>query len=52
MTLLFARHWPRGHVCAFEPIPENIAATWTMVTVFDLHNVMVFPFGLGERDAR
>jgi FkbM family methyltransferase len=51
MTLLFARHCPRGHVYAFEPIPENIAATWTMVTLFDLQNVTVFPFGLGDHDA-
>jgi FkbM family methyltransferase len=50
MTLLFARRCLRGHVYAFEPIPENIAATWTMVTLFDLPNVTVFPFGLGERD--
>lgn len=51
MTLLFARRCRRGHVYAFEPIPENLAATRTMVSLFDLRNVTVFPFGLGERDA-
>jgi len=50
MTLLFARRCPQGHVYAFEPIKENIAATWTIITLFDLPNVTMFPFGLGERD--
>ncbi len=50
MTLLFARHCSRGRVFAFEPIPENLAATRTIVRLFGLHNVAVYPCGLGERD--
>lgn len=48
MTAKLAQHCPRGHIHAFEPIPENFAALQRIVQHFKFKNVSLHSFALGE----
>jgi FkbM family methyltransferase len=52
MTVLIARHVHRGHVHAFEPIPENFRALERVVAHFGLTNVTLHQMALGETSGR
>lgn len=47
-TLQFSYLWPRGHIHAFEPIPELRANVWSNVQ--ERGNVTVYSYALGERE--
>ncbi|MEI7886886.1 MAG: FkbM family methyltransferase [Actinomycetes bacterium] len=48
MTVLIAQRVRRGHVHAFEPIPENFRALTRLVAHFKLNNVTLHHMALGE----
>jgi FkbM family methyltransferase len=48
MTVLIARRVRRGHVHAFEPIPENFRALERIVDHFHLTNVTLHQMALGD----
>jgi FkbM family methyltransferase len=48
MTGLLARNCPRGHIHAFEPIPENLRALRRILRFFRLHNVSLHSVALGS----
>ena len=50
ITVLFSRKCRRGHVYAFEPIPQNFRAAQTFLNVLHAGNVRLFDFGLGETE--
>lgn len=50
MTVLIARRVSRGHVHAFEPIPENFRVLQRIVRHFGLTNVTLHEMALGDSD--
>jgi FkbM family methyltransferase len=50
MTVHLARHLPNAKVFAFEPIPSNIKALRRIISFFDLRNVEIMDFALGNSD--
>ncbi|MEI6747943.1 MAG: FkbM family methyltransferase [Bacteroidales bacterium] len=50
MTVHLARHLPQANVLAFEPIPSNIKALRRIIHYFNLNNVAVMDFALGNSE--
>jgi FkbM family methyltransferase len=50
MTVHFAQRLPNTRIVAFEPIPSNIKALRRIVNYYDLQNVEIKDFALGNYD--
>jgi FkbM family methyltransferase len=50
MTVLISRAVPRGHVHAFEPIPENFRALSKICSHYRLENVTLHQMALGDEE--
>ena len=49
MSVLFAKACPEGSIFAFEPIPANFRALRTVLKMFNLKSVSIFPWAIGEK---
>ena len=52
MTVALARKCPQAVIYSFEPIPANIQALERVIRFYNLKNVQVFPFALGEKNSQ
>ncbi len=50
MSISLAKKYPNATVFAFEPVPQNILALQRVIKYFQLQNIQINPFALGDKN--